>query len=245
MKELYETDSLSVRLYDMSVPEDDVDFYLRQARRTGGPVLELGAGTGRVAIRIAKAGFRVTGLDLSPYMLEAARVKPGAGLVRWVRGDMTRFDLKRKFRLILIPFRAFQHLLTPEAQRACLSCVRRHLAKGGRFVVDLFDPRLDFCFPGAGHVFRAKLRHPKTGRVFHMRTADRRNDPLTQTFTERFIFEESGGRRHSELLRLRWTYRYEMRYLLELCGFKVLACYGDFKGGGPRYGKEQIWVASR
>lgn len=263
MKEIFRDGGLSVRLYDRmyarEIPSSsvagDVDFYLRQARITGGPVLELGAGTGRVAIPLANAGFAVTGLDLSPHMLRIAKRKvaalPPRGRIRFVRGDMTRFSLGRKYRLILIPFRAFQHLLTVEAQRKCLLCVRRHLAPGGRFIVDLFDPRLDLCRPGGGRAWRLRCgRDEITGHTYRVRNLKRTNDPLRQVLREVWVHTEHGrgGKvvaRDRELVELRWTYRYEMRHLLELEGFKVLACHGDFKGGPPRYGAEQVWVATR
>lgn len=261
MGELYQTDGLSVALYDAceaetpgSVIDGDVDFFIRQARKTGGPVLELGAGTGRVALRLAEAGFRVTGLELSPHMLKAARAKltPELGRrVDFVRGDMSRFRLKRKFRLAVIAFRSFQHLLTPEKQRSCLLSIRRHLMKDGRLVVDLFDPRLEFCVPvpAKKKLWSQKVRHSRTGDRVVITAEDRVNDPLTQTFRETWVYTVLGKnrrvkRRRRETLSLRWTYRYEMRHLLELCGFRPLACYGDFKGGRPRYGAEQVWVAA-
>ncbi|MBI2931673.1 MAG: class I SAM-dependent methyltransferase [Planctomycetes bacterium] len=256
MRAHYRDGGLSIELYDVrhaddrgKVFEGDVAFFLGQARRTGGPILELGCGTGRVAIPLAGAGFDVTGLDLSPHMLRIARRKSAA--VRFVRGSMERFRLGRRFRLILIPFRAFQHLLTPEAQRRCLMSVREHLAPGGRFIVDLFDPRLEYCLPQGpkAGVVRDSIVHPETGRRFRVVVRDRINDPFRQTFRETWDWTERDSkgrvvRRVRDELSLRWTYRWEMRYLLELCGFRVLACHGDFRGDAARYGAEQIWVAT-
>ena len=95
----------------------DVAFYRDAAREFGDPVLELGCGTGRITMALAERGKRITGLDLSERMLERA-VKKRAELrvearerVHLVQGDMTRFELGEKFRLIIIPFRPFQHLL--------------------------------------------------------------------------------------------------------------------------------------
>ncbi|MBI2898567.1 MAG: class I SAM-dependent methyltransferase [Planctomycetes bacterium] len=255
MRTLYQKGGPAVDLYDVRIRggpgspvEGDVDFFLRHARRTGGPVLELGVGTGRVAVPLARAGFEVVGLDLSPHMLAAARRKAVPGLTL-VRGNMARFDLGRKFRLILIPFRAFQHLKTPREQRSCLECVRRHLAPCGRFIVDLFDPRLEFCLPERhrARMTRGRVRHPETGNSIRIHVEDRRNDPHTQTFSERWIHEERDAagrvvRRWKDDLSLRWTYRFEMEYLLRLSGLEPIACYGDFRGSRPRYGAEQIWV---
>lgn len=247
MRTAYEKGGPGVELYDAlnAAPppmKGDVEFYLRQARSTGGPVLELGVGTGRVAGPLHRAGVEIVGLDRSRYMLDIARRKfPGLALVR---GDMARFDLRRKFRLITIPFRAFQHLKTPRDQRACLASVRQHLHRDGRFIVNLFDPRLEFCTPDAmTPVDRGRVRHPVSGRMVTIRVENRRNDPLTQTLTETWVYEEAGGRTWRDTLSLRWTYRFEMRHLLELAGFEPVACYGDFRKGPPKYGAEQIWVS--
>lgn len=258
MREHYICGGPSVDLYDLQhddmsgTPLDgDVEFFVRQARRTGGPVLELGCGTGRVALPIARAGLEVVGIDLSPHMLKRARGKAKReGLpAHFRRGDMRRFRLGRRFRLVFIAFRTFQHLLTPKDQQACLERVRKHLAKGGRFIVNLFDPKLDLCVPGrkstTGH--RERMRHPVSGNRVDMHVENRENDPLTQTFRETWVWTERGRggrviRRTKDELRLRWTYRYEMRYLLERAGFRVVRCHGDFHGGAPRYGAEQIWI---
>src|SRR6185503_16550943 len=143
---------IAVQTYDLFITgtatAGDTQFYCDCARRFGGDVLELGVGTGRVAIALAEAGYNVTGLDLSPAMLERAGRKVAgappsiAQRLTFVQGDMNAFDLGRTFPLILIPYRAFQHLLEPAAQRRALTCMRRHLAPGGHLVVDLFDPRL-------------------------------------------------------------------------------------------------------
>ena len=179
--------------------EGDLAFYLRQARRTGSPILELGCGTGRISLPLAQAGFDVIGLDQSPSMLLVARekAKRSPRPVRFVRGNMARFQLRRRFRLVLIPYRAFQHLLTPTDQRRCLRCVHRHLAREGRLVVHLFDPRLEFCFPGSPNPANARstAHDPRSNRSVEVVVTDRRLDPLTQTFP-------SGGTGPSET---RWA----------------------------------------
>src|SRR5947207_2493466 len=139
-------------LYDHVAPYralPDIPFYVDAARESGGPVLEIGCGSGRVLIPTARAGIEIPGLDLSPGMLavchqhladESAEVQ---SRVHLVEASMTAFDLGRTFRLITIPFRPFQHLLTVRDQLACLACIRRHLAPDGRLVFDLFNPSLE------------------------------------------------------------------------------------------------------
>src|SRR5271165_7218240 len=101
-------------LYDSVI----ADFYDAAASLSGGPVLELGCGTGRMLVPLAQAGLHVTGLDISQRMLERAAEKRARleaaqhDRVRLVQGDMTLFDLGEQFPLVIIPFRPFQHLLT-------------------------------------------------------------------------------------------------------------------------------------
>jgi SAM-dependent methyltransferase len=263
----YERPSLNVETYDaragVTIPgstvDGDVAFFTDLAARTGGPILELGCGTGRVTWALAEAGHEIVGLDRSIAMLASAEAKraskPGAVAARttFVAGDMTAFELGRQFALVVIPFRAFMAVLDPAGQRACFEAVRRHLVPGGRFVVDLFDPRLEWCLPSvdlSARRDRELMRHPDTGREVEVEILSRHNDPYLQRLTEEFRFrelDEHGAtvREELEVLTLRWTYRYEARYLLELAGFEIEAEHGGFHGEAPAYAAEQVWVARR
>jgi len=260
--EHYQDGGPSVEFYDLrevggpgSMLDGDVDFYLAQAKKTGGPVLDVACGTGRVAFPLARAGVEVTGIDRAPGMIAIARAKrreAGMKNLRFARADMTRFDLGRqRFRLAFIAYRAFQHLLTPAAQRSCLTRIHRHLAKQGRLIVHLFDPRLEFCVPTSPPMMgrRPAARDEATGRDVFLEVTDRITDPVTQTFSEiwrwRILHNGTVLQTYDDELRLRWTYRYEMRYLLELCGFKVIGEHSDFKGSPPKYGAEQVFTCVR
>jgi SAM-dependent methyltransferase len=250
---------IAVQTYELFITDKatagDIQFYCDCARRFGGDVLELGVGTARVAIALAEAGYNVTGLDLSPAMLERA-AKKVAGMpptvaerLTFVQGDMSAFDLGRKFSLILVPFRAFQHLVEPAAQRRALICMHRHLAPGGHLVIDLFDPRLEFCLPGAPPLEAAsEVRDPATGHRIRRSIVDRANDPVRQIIHERMrldVIDDAGRIVATEETSwaLRWTLRQEMTWLLELCGFQPIEQWSDFRGAPPAYGKEQVWVA--
>ena len=250
---------IAVQTYDLFVTsaatEGDTQFYCDCARRFGGDVLELGVGTARVAIALAEAGYNVTGLDLSPAMLEHAGKKVAkaprqvAERLIFVQGDMSAFDLGRIFPLILVPFRAFQHLLEPAAQRRALTCMHRHLAPGGHLVIDLFDPRLEFCLPEAPPLEAAReVRDPATGHRIRRTIVARANDPIQQLISERLrldVIDDAGHVVATEETSwaLRWTLRQEITWLLELCGFQPVEQYSDFHGAPPAYGKEQVWVA--
>src|SRR6266508_3521831 len=129
----------SVRLY---AARQDVAFYVEEAARTGGPVLELGCGTGRILLPLARAGHTVHGLDSSRHMLARCREKvaaepaPVRGRITLHEGDVRAFDLGQGavFPLVIAPFRVFQHMITIDDQLACLAAVARHLAPGGRFI---------------------------------------------------------------------------------------------------------------
>lgn len=225
----------------------DVSFYLDAVHEYGDPVLELGCGTGRITLALAEAGHHVTGLDISERMLERCNRKL-AGLptearerVHPVKGDMTRFDLGEKFRLVIIPFRPMQHLLEAEQQMSCLESVRRHLwaegrrtgEKKGQLILDVFqtdaermhDPVhqkealvTEYSMPDGRHV-----RIMERVAAFHR--AQQRNDV-------EMIFYVKDARGKEERLVFAWTlryfFRYEVEHLLARCGFRVCAVYGDF-----------------
>ncbi len=145
----YEDNPFVAEFYDPvynALARRDTGFYVDMSVKSGGRTLELGCGTGRVLIPTAKAGCEITGLDSSQYMLAKCREKltqePSEvqARVELIRGDMTDFSIGKQFSLITIPFRPFQHLITVAEQKACLTCVRKHLADFGKFVFDVFQP---------------------------------------------------------------------------------------------------------
>ena len=146
-EDVYE--QLLARSYDdlyrtLRDPSGDVAFYVGLAREIGGPVLELGCGTGRVLLPIAATGIACVGLDASPAMLDVLRGKQPPPNLELVQGRMETFALgDARFRLTISPFRALQHLLDVDSQLAALANVRRHLVAGGAFAFDVFDPKLD------------------------------------------------------------------------------------------------------
>jgi len=262
LRAFYEADSLHTEIYDALGPnlvmgssvEGDTDFYRRLARETGGPILEVGCGTGRVAAALAAEGHEVVGVDLSAPMLRLAQRRRDAlsadvaARLSFHRADMRTLDLGRDFALIVTPARVFQFMLTSVAQREALAALRTHLRPNGRLVLDLFDPRLDLVVPTAEGTTRGgELIHPTTGNRVTWEITGRRPDPARQLIVDDWTFSEIGAsgevlRTTTEQLTLRWSLRCEMRLLFELVGFEVLANYGDFSGGPPAYGREQVWV---
>jgi len=114
------------------------------ARQASGDILELACGTGQLTVPIAGAGFPVVGLDLSPPMLNAARERATVAKVpvEHLLGDMRNFDLRRQFRLIFVARNSLLHLHSTEDILATFAMVRRHLAPGGMFAFDVFNPNI-------------------------------------------------------------------------------------------------------
>ena len=134
------------RHYDQRyIPSEDIPFWINQVKRYGVPVLELACGTGRVSIPLAKGGFKVTGIDISDSMLAEAKKKSLQEnvAVEWIKVDIRDFDLGKKFPLIIFPANTICFLYELDELEACLSCVKRHLRPNGRFIIDVFNPRLD------------------------------------------------------------------------------------------------------
>jgi len=217
----------------------DVVFYRDAARDFGDPVLELGCGTGRITMALAEAGKRITGLDLSERMLERA-VKKRAALfvearerVHLVQGNMAGFDLGEKFRLVIIPFRPFQHLLEVHQQMNCLECVRKHLAPGGRLILDVFQTDAERLHDPV---------HMREALVTEYNTADGRQVRISERVAAFHRAEQvndvemiysvahPGGRKERLVFAwpLRYFFRYEVEHLLARCGFQVAAEYGNF-----------------
>ncbi len=232
----------------------DIDFYVELARESGGPVLELGCGTGRISLAIAREGVAVTGIDISPRMIAVAQEKAAKrGLSErcvFQSGDMAALQLAERFPLVIMPFRSFQSMLTAEEQRQALARVRERLAPGGVFVMDTFNPDVS-----------SLVNDEQSRLAYHLKDVEREGggtlvvwgqngwDPVTQVNEMRLIIEEVSdeGVVERRLLRdvdQRYTFRYEMEHLLELCGFDLEAVYGDFDGG-PITGETEdlVWVA--
>src|SRR5207249_7452957 len=135
--ELYDPWSVSVT--------EDVGFYLDEARRSGGPVVELGVGTGRIAVPIAADGIRVIGIDSSRGMLDVcARRAALAGVELDLRvGDLLDPPVRERVPLVICPFRSYLHLHSDDERRLALAAARELLLPGGRLVFDVFTPRAD------------------------------------------------------------------------------------------------------
>ena len=251
--------SIYARTYDLEygLTKRDIPFYVDLAKRAGGPVLELAVGTGRVAMKIAREGIAVHGLDVTRAMLEVARAKLAAEPdlpVTLHEADMRTFDLAEHgpFRLISVPARAFLHMLTIEDQLAALARIRAHLADDGVFAGSVFVPSHPILARNSAGGLSWRAIHdyvdPESGNrvdVYELARAD----TARQRIEVRVRCEEVGPggelvRTHFRDLTLTWIHPRELEHLLWRAGFELEALYGDFEGTPlSEGGAEMVWVA--
>ena len=221
-------------LYDLEYVHDhDVPFWLDLAGRENGPVVEWGAGTGRIAGPLAAAGHDVTAVELSGRMVERGREKEGD--VQWVVGDMRTAKLDRRYGLAVCGFNSFLCLLTPDDALAFLRNAREHLEPGGLLGLEIsaFSAEELVEKPGG-----PSLRHdlsrdlPNGGRLdrFSLSRYDAAASQIMEMRLFYEIYDTSGGQESSRAhdLAIRITNRDELLLMLRLTGFGVEAVYGGF-----------------
>ena len=252
-KELY------AQLYDVYVPdwEGEVDFYREligtSPLKTYG-VLEVACGTGRITMRLVKDRIEITGLDISPELLEIAQQKSvGVPNVEWVLGDMRTFEIGKKFGFVISPGHSFQFMTKSDEQVMCLEHIKRHLVSGGIAVI-----HIDYQdFGWLAELLNQKepvyekcdiLTHPTTDQKFR-RSFAWVFEPSTQTATVKTNWEEidESGNVIQVLemkpARLHCIFPFEMEHLLKRVGFSIEAVYGDFfKSELTNDSEQMIWL---
>jgi SAM-dependent methyltransferase len=234
-------------LYDLVTPSSfrgDAAWYVRQARDCGGPILELGAGTGRVTLPMARDGIEVHALDIEPSMLGVLQRKLDdeppevRGRVTIVEADMRTFQLAERFALVIAPFRALLHNLTDDDHLACFHRVRAHLRPGARFVFNVFHPSLEFMSQHAGSlagVWRLTGTFERKDGSCVTRSDATRYDTVQRRIHSVHRFDEyrpDGILARTSLLRLELSYLYpsDIHRLLEAAGFRSIQIFGGFDG---------------
>ncbi len=228
------------RLYDpwsRSVTED-VPFYVDEARADGraggGPIVELGVGTGRIAVPIAQAGTRVIGVDTSEQMLEVCRQTAEqagvADLLDLRLGDLRDPPVDERVSLAICPFRAFLHLVDDGERLQGLEAARNLLVPGGRLVFDVFTPsRADIDETHARWIEREP-------GIFERADWDEQSRSLTLRVR---------GPEGETTLTLAWIAAPEWAELIRLAGFELEACYGWFDRRPYTGGEDSVWIARR
>jgi len=213
---------------------EDVDFYVAEAVAAGGPVVELGVGTGRIAVPTARAGVSVIGVDSSVAMLDVCRQYAGeagvAELVDLRLGDLRRPPVTERVRLVTCPFRAYLHLHTDEERLDAFRAARSLLLPGGWLVFDVFAPSNEDIRQTGGRWIE---REPGIWERADWRRRERRL---------RLSVRGDAG---ETVMDLAWLSPDDWRRLLEQAGFVQVELYGWFDERRYRGGEDMVWRAQR
>ncbi len=225
----------AAEFYDLFANNEDIPLYLRYAKRHGSPILDLAAGAGRVALKLAEVGFEVTTLESSHAMLQVARRKLKEAnddirsRVTITKGDFRDFDLGQQFSLVVIPA-SFQHALTTDEQISALNSIHRHLRDDGIFILDLF--------PGGVQPDHASFEEPAVklsdGRTVTRSgefTTDHVRQILEMTLRFRVDYPEDSKRPSETIELLSGTaliYNREADLLIRMTNFELVEEFGWF-----------------
>ncbi|RPI82483.1 MAG: class I SAM-dependent methyltransferase [Chloroflexi bacterium] len=218
-------------LYDLENREFEPDgsFFLTLARQVGGPVLELGCGTGRLTIPIAGDGISITGLDVVPLMLEHAKRKAQGTTIDWIEADVRTFSLAKRFQMIFESGSVFQHMLTLEDQQAFLQRVYQHLKSEGLFAFSVFFPQPDVLKDESEqHWFSYPNAQGQVVKVSGLQTYDPLRQVKVETAIRRWIGGDGLEIVHRAPLSLRFVFPQEIETLLHYNGFSVLERFGNW-----------------
>lgn len=207
----------------------DLPFYRKWCKKANGPVLELCCGTGRLTIPLSRAGVDITGLDIEPAMFNYAKAKRNKHRldIEFIKGDMRRFGLGRKFKLIFIPFNSIQNTYALNDIEDIFARVKEHLTWDGIFILDIFNPSI--------RILASSGAPPKTSFKFTL--ADGRKvvikekcvyDAAAQVNRVTWQYFINGKSTPAQQLDMRCFYPQEMDALLKYNGFKVVKKFGGF-----------------
>jgi SAM-dependent methyltransferase len=218
----------------------DVPFYVELAKKIGGPVLEIGCGTGRVLLPTARAGIEIHGVDLAQPMLQVLRnhlqrePREVQQRVSISEGAMRTFRLQRKFPLVTIPFRPMQHMYTLDEQLKALQTAAFHLTDGGILAFDVFFPKFERIVTGIGEE-RLEIEWPVAshpGRIIRRYFRKESVDKVHQSFSATFIFRTYDAEvfvsEETEPLKMSFYTYPQLRALFLLAGVEIVEEYGSF-----------------
>ncbi len=235
-------------LYNLEYAHDyDVPFWLSLADREGGPIVEWGAGTGRISVPMAKRGSEVTAVELSEEMIERGKKKNES--VEWVAGDMCQVKLDKVYKLAVCAFNSFLCLLDLEDALDFLRNARDHLAPDGLLGVEVsvFSPE-ELAEPSVSQLRHDFTRQLPEGKLDRFSAS--RYDPASQIMDMRLFYElyDKAGElktRRAHELKIRLTARDELELMLRMSGFSVESVYGGFDGEPFDSGSEHLIVLAR
>lgn len=236
-------------LYDIEYDHDyDVPFWLSLAQQESDPIVEWGAGTGRIAAPLAESGHDVTAVEISEPMVEKGRYRNED--IEWTRGDMTSVKLRRRFRLAICAFNSFLCLTSVDDALSFLSNAWDHLEPGGLLGIEVsaFSPEELADPPGGPELRHDFTRETRDGWLDRFSVS--RYDAASQLLSMRLFYElyDSPGElrsRKAHDLDIRVTNRDELVLMLRTCGFEIEAVYGGFDGEPFDSASEHLIVLTR
>ena len=232
----HEYPSQFARFYDVIYhhARDGVDngFYLNKIRQTNGKVLEIGVGTGRFFIDALSSGADMTGIDISPAMLDVLKSKLSPEQHQRISlQSIIDFHFDERFDLVIAPFRVMMHLLETEEQIAALNNVYRHLNPGGAFIFDAFVPNLKQLIEGLDRQVDFDGEYEPGKKL--KRIVSTKPDLIRQLINIHFHLEwdeDHQIKTHDWYVPLHFFFRYELEHLVERSDFEQYKILGDFEG---------------
>jgi SAM-dependent methyltransferase len=236
-------------LYDLFYDDvaEDLEMYRGFAERTGGPILEVGSGTGRVALALAEEGHIVVGLELAEALRTTAQRKAERAQlndrVTFVVGDMRRFKIDQHFGLIIIPLNTFLHNLTLDDQLATLACCKKHLRPGGLLVLDCFNPDPAHAADDGRLIVQRSVIDRATGQpalLLLSRLTDWNNQRQEIAYFIDRVDQHGVVQRVILPTTYRFVFRNELRLLLKVGGFDLKDEYGSYELDPVEAGSDKL-----
>jgi SAM-dependent methyltransferase len=253
-------DKHSSDFYDYHASRNDINFFLNYAKDIEGEILDLGCGTGRILIPVAKTGKKITGIDNSDFMLENCQNKIAKETeairknIIILKSDISNFNLNKIFSLVIIPFGPFNSLIKTEDQLNCLLKVNQHLNDKGTLVFDVWYPNNNELVKSEANYHVVKDQPFFTledGRKVQWGIINKSVDYNRQIIYEEMYYnvDYPDGKKEKLIYpaQVRYFYRYEIEHLLSLSGFKINKIYSDFEKNefGVKYPSELIVEAKK
>jgi SAM-dependent methyltransferase len=233
---------------------DDLIFYAELAAEYGGPILDVGCGTGRIVFHLAQEGYVTHGIDSEYDMLERAKMKLNAfaharDKMTFYQGDVLTYDIDKKFKMILLSYNALMHFHAQEDQVALLRRLRGWIAPDGILVIDLPNAGETFASPDTDAItLERTFIEPETGHMVMQQSVsflDRVQQLMDVTWIYDEVTDEGVVIRTVAPVIFRYIFYSELTLLLKLTGFDVHEVSGDYEGGTFENGCERLIVVAK
>lgn len=236
-----------VRYYDFSLAKgqtEEMPYYLNKVIKSGGPILDIACGTGRLSLEFARAGYKVTSVDNSEGMLEVFKEKLEVETenvkkqIEIMKAPFNNFKLPKKYKTIIC-CDAFFHNLSVEDEKNCLNCVREHMQDDAIFIFNIPNPNPKYLLwatsdESSSYSTRGEYKMPNSqNKLLIEQALDA--DLLSQMIETklRYTVKDKGDSIIEQSIsnwKTRYLFQYEAIHLLEICGFKILSIEGNYKG---------------